>query len=176
MNKLPPVSKLKKVFLVRDDGALVWREQKDKPKTWNTRFAGAVAGSLEKSGYVLACIDYKKYRAHRIVFAITYGYDPHPLQIDHIDGNRSNNRPCNLRVATNSQNNANKNKLISTNKTGARGVCFKKATGRFQASVGVNGKNKHVGYFGTIQDAAAAAEKAREKHFGEFVKAGGPQR
>ena len=78
------------------------------------------------------------------------------------------NRIENLREAT-AQENARNSKLHSNNTTGFKGVHFFKQTKRYQAYVGHNGKNIHVGFFPTAEEAYAARSKLAEKLHGEFV-------
>jgi len=83
--------------------------------------------------------------------------------IDHIDGNGLNNRKANLRLATNVENNQNRIGLYNTNKSGFRGVSFCKRDGKWQAKIGLNGRNHHIGYFATAVEAGIAASKARSR-------------
>jgi hypothetical protein len=87
-------------------GELFWNPRGDKRR--DARYANALAGSLNDSGYVDVSITIDgyslRYRAHRISWLLYYGADPGNYQIDHIDGNRSNNCIKNLRLATASLN------------------------------------------------------------------------
>ena len=94
-----------------------------------------------------------------------YGEWP-PDQIDHIDGEPSNNRLDNLRLATNSENQQNRKK--SNNTSGAKGVC--KIRNRFKAHIGVRGKVKNLGTYGTFNEAADAYKTAAAQYFGEFAR------
>lgn len=83
--------------------------------------------------------------------------------VDHTDGNGLNNCRENLRLVTHQQNMFNIRQ--SRGKTGYRGVSLRKDTGKFQASIRIEGKKKHLGYFDTAIEAYHAyCEKAKEIH------------
>lgn len=97
--------------------------------------------------------------------------EPKGLMVDHIDGNGLNNQRSNLRLATNSQNQANARKSV-TNKSGYKGVhwvSWGKAGGKWRANVSVGGQRKIVGYFSCPAEAAKARDKAALELHGEFA-------
>jgi hypothetical protein len=124
------------------------------------------AGTLLHSGYLGICIGPKRWQAHRIAWALHYGNWPKE-QIDHINGDKTDNRACNLREATNSQNGKNLG-LSKANASGCKGVSFEKYTGRWKASIRVDGKSISIGRFSDIQDAIAARKVAEQYHFNEW--------
>ena len=109
----------------------------------------------------------KTYKTSRVIFYLSYGYWPEV--VDHKDGNRSNDKPYNLRAATRSQNNKNVKKR-KNNTTGYKGVSFKKKLGKYQVLVQVNGKNIYFGVYSDLEEAAKVARKAREELHGEFAR------
>jgi hypothetical protein len=127
---------------------------------------GTVVGTTVTNMYTHISIYGKKYKAHRLAWLYVYGKWPEG-QIDHIDGDPSNNRIDNLRLATQSQNNRNK-KMSSNNTSGAKGVS--RIGSRFQAQITVAGKRRYLGTFGTLNEAADAYKTAAEKYFGEFAR------
>lgn len=127
---------------------------------------GKVANRNRPGGYSYVSIYGKSYPAHRLAWLYVYGEWP-PCQIDHIDGDPSNNRLENLRLATASQNQRNR-KLSENNTSGAKGVS--KIGNRYAARIRVDGKNKHLGTFGTLNEAADAYKAAAEDLFGEFAR------
>ena len=132
--------------------------------TWNTTqsnrvAAGTVAGWYE--GYWRIQHNGKKYKAHRLVWLHETGIWP-TGQIDHINGNRADNRFTNLREVTNQQN--QHNRLAQKNSTtGVKGVSLSR-TGRFEAQIRNNGTKIHLGTYGTIGDAARAYLAAAQQH------------
>jgi hypothetical protein len=87
--------------------------------------------------------------------------------VDHINGNPSDNRIANLREASDAQNCLNR-KIRSDNKSGEKGVSADPKGWR--ARINVNGKTVHLGYFESIDLAADAARRARERFHGEFCR------
>ena len=113
IRELPPLDMLNECFYLLN-GSLIWRERPLKHFTtqgycdhWNKRFAGKNACVEKGMGYRHVCISGKRYTAHRVIFYIHTGINPGELFIDHADGNRHNDLPENLRLATQSQNSVN---------------------------------------------------------------------
>lgn len=90
-------------------------------------------------------------------------------QVDHIDGNGLNNQRSNLRSATNQENLFNQG-LRSDNTSGHKGVSWNKRVQKWQVCIRVNGKNKHLGLFDDIEDAARAYNQAAKKHYKKFAR------
>jgi hypothetical protein len=82
---------------------------------------GQEAGSIDKNGYYKTSFKSKDYFNHRIIYFLNTGIDPEEKQVDHIDGNKSNNKIWNLRLATHKQNSTNKKKN-KNNTSGITGV------------------------------------------------------
>lgn len=103
-------------------------------------------------------------RMHRLVMDVT---DPN-THVDHINGNKLDNRKSNLRLCNRRQNLQNRTKQ-SNNKSGYKGVVYDKSRARWKAEIGYNGKRKHLGRFDTAEEAYAAYCKAAELYHGEFA-------
>ena len=129
------------------------------------RKVGDSLSSLTDKGYLRASVGGKSYRVHRLIFLYHHGYMP--TQVDHIDGNRMNNRIENLREATSSQNNQNRK---ATSSSGIKGVIWHKQSKKWVASICVNRKSIHLGSFLSIEEAALVANKARQSAHGEFYR------
>lgn len=128
----------------------------------NSQKAGSVAGSKPNvNGYIMISIVGRLYYAHRLAWLYVYGMWPHG-EIDHIDGNRSNNRLGNLRVCTTAEN-AQNSSIKSNNKSGFVGVYFDKATGRWRAQIKTAGKTTQLGRFDTAENASAAYKAAKQR-------------
>jgi len=97
---------------------------------WNAKHAGKEAFTAEMTGYKYGRINKVNFLAHRIIFKMLYGYDP--IEIDHKDGDRTNNRPSNLREVTTQQNGTNKS-MLSNNTSGVTGVWFDTSRNRWTA-------------------------------------------
>jgi hypothetical protein len=125
---------------------------------------GEIAGAIMVNGYRLLCVNYQRYLAHRIIWKMMTGEDA-PFSIDHIDGDRLNNRMSNLRAATQSQNGMNC-KMRKNNTSGVKGVYW--GWNRWKAQISIARKCIPLGGFDDINEAAAAVEQARRKYHGEF--------
>jgi len=155
-----------------ETGRLIWRPKSGStPATrmWNTRYAGTQAGtSVSPHGYIALRIEGQRFWAHRVIWKMVYGEEP-PVEIDHVDGNPSNNRLDNLRTATIGQNRANARRQ-SASVSGAKGV--RRNGDRWMAMVTWDGRTHYLGTFDTVAEAKAARDaKARELH-GEFFNPG----
>jgi hypothetical protein len=147
-----------------DTGTFFWRVD-----TRNTA-AGDIAGSRQSRGYWHIKINRHLYMAHRLAWLYVTGEWP-VGHIDHINGNRSDNRFANLRIATNSENAWN-SRIRVNNACGYKGVHYKRRLNKFVAQNNVSGRVHHLGVFKTAAEAHAAYRKAAEEHFGEFARAG----
>lgn len=102
----------------------------------------------------------KTYQAHRLAFLLFHGRLPNK-QIDHINGDPSDNRICNLREATQTQNNQNRNSL---------GVTWNKAVSKWQAQIKANGKSLYLGCYENIEIAKMARRCAEKLFFRKFAR------
>lgn len=128
---------------------------------------GQIAGSLTRRGRVEIEINQKVYQASRLAYFYMIGEWP-THQIDHINCNRSDNRWCNLRHATQSQNQANRparsGKIVSL-----KGVTYKKKLPKpYIAQICKNGEYKHLGCYSTPEEAHSAYCSAAKEIHGEF--------
>jgi len=119
---------------------------------------GSVAGTLGDGGYMFVCVDYYKYKVHRIVWAIVNRADPGQFIVDHIDRNKLNNNPSNLRLLTKRMNSLNAS-ANTRNTSGIVGVCWYAREQRWVAKGKVYGKTVVLGYFKDKELAAQARNK-----------------
>lgn len=143
------------------------RTKETKCAAWNALFAGSEAGTRRPDGYLQIALDGNCYLAQRLALFYVNGFWP-PEQVDHKDMVRSNNQLSNLRLATRSQNHANKN--FGDNTSGVRGVSWCSRDKKWLAQIKINGKNHRLGVFETVDAAAEVFKAAKLKHFGEFAR------
>jgi hypothetical protein len=132
--------------------------------TWNKDRKGGVkagskAGCVFNNGYVYIGLDGRSYTAHRLVWLYVSGTIP--MLIDHINRDRADNRICNLRVSSHSDNGHNSN-VRRNNASGFTGVS--KAGNKWNAYITVNRKRFNLGYFASPELASAAYSAAKAHH------------
>jgi hypothetical protein len=164
-----------------EDGKLFWRQRDEEMfpdsrscKSWNARYANTEAfTATNRSGYrvgrILGCI----YRAHRVAWALDSGSWPSD-QIDHINGNRSDNRRVNLRPATRAQNSRNVRSHSGASSL-YLGVFRNSTNTKWCAQIMIDGRRRHLGLFDYEIHAALAYDAAARKHFGSFSRPNFPE-
>jgi hypothetical protein len=146
-----------------DTGELTWRAGRR-----GRRGAGGRAGAFDPRGYVIVTLDGRKLYGHRLAWVLYHGEDPGKLHIDHVNGDRSDNRAVNLRLATRSQNGSARNRPPRTSTSGFIGVS-PTPKGRFRAYVKDKGRFVALGAFDDPREAALARDKAALRVFGDFA-------
>jgi hypothetical protein len=141
----------------QDTGHLTWL----KPLRWRGRVAGT-----RNRGYIVIWVKGRQWRAHRLVWAMHFGEWP-PEQIDHINGDKADNRIANLRLATNKQNQANQGPRRD-NTSGMKGVSWCEARRKWKAEIVVQGRYIYLGRFNSRISAFAARLEAEKIHHGKF--------
>lgn len=131
--------------------------------------AGKVAGNRMSNGYIMIETCGSRYLAHRLAWFFVTGEWPSG-HLDHIDGDPSNNRISNLRIASASQNAANKRRSRN-NTSGFKGVHLD-GSGRWRAAIKVDGKRTYLGSYDSPEDAHRAYVEAAERLFGEYARPG----
>jgi hypothetical protein len=164
--RLIPIDYLHKVLICDPDaGKLYWRERTEETHS-NARgraiFNGLHAGKeaitcLETHGYMTGRIDRVFFKAHRLIWAMTYGEWPDG-EIDHINGNRADNRISNLRVVSRSGNMRN-TAARSDNTSGEPAIVWHKGGKKWMVRVG----DKYVGLFSSMDDAIVARNRTWAK-------------
>ena len=152
----------------QENGDFVWKKR---PPHAQRAKVGEVAGSVDEAGYRIICTRINGKRtfigAHRLAFLVHHGWLP--VEVDHWDTDKSNNRISNLREATRSQNMGNQG-VRKNNKTGFNGVGWHNRDQTYYAAITANGKRIHLGYFDCPIEAAKAYDAAAKKYRGEFAK------
>ena len=147
-------------------GDVVW-----KVKTSIRNKIGEKVGTLNKSGYYIVTINYKRYRLHRLIWVYIHGGVPNTMDIDHVNGVGSDNRLENLRIATRSQNNSNIGRRKSATTSKYKGVCFDKSRNKWTAQMDNLGKHHNLGRFDNEEDAYSAYCEAAKKMHKNFFHA-----
>jgi len=167
--KTYPISRLHEMLVYDpNDGFLRWRAT-----LTGTIRQGAIVGSFDNKGYIQLKLDRTHLRAHRVAWAMTYGEWPSRL-LDHINGHKADNRICNLRLATLSQNGANQVRSRA-NTSGFKGVITSRSLVKpWAAQIGVRGRKVFLGHFRTPEEAHAAYVAAASAAFADFAHPGAP--
>lgn len=158
----PPIEQMRQALCYDSlTGCLRWTD-----RAWYGRRAGCIAGNVGTQGYRVIKLGGKTWQGHRIAWLLAHGAWPSG-EIDHINGDRSDNRISNLRVVTGAINSQNRRSAQRNNALGTMGVRFIAARHKFNARITVNGKTTSLGYFETETEARAAyVEAKRRKHEG----------
>lgn len=123
---------------------------------WNSKYAGAQVGRVLAQGYMQTMIMQERVMVHRLAWMLYHGKRlPDGAQIDHVNGNKADNRIENLRICTPSQNQSNAAKKHTSL---LRGAHFHKATGKWQTSLKI-----HLGTYDSADEAAAAFESVAKR-------------
>lgn len=138
-----------------ETGKFTWRKGRGIVKP------GGRAGRIHNSGYVEIMIDCKAYRGHRLAWLYMHGQFPEQ-GIDHINGDKADNRMSNLRTATPSENSQNKT-VYKQNKSGFIGVSQIRNSGKYAAQIYVSGTRKYLGVYETAELAFEAYKEAKRQ-------------
>jgi hypothetical protein len=145
------------------DGALYWRV-----KPCRRDPAGMKAGYIDPTrGYTAISYKRRRYYAHRIIYLMHNGYLP--KEVDHVDGDKTNNCVQNLRPCTHAQNSRNKTAQVN-NKSGVKNVVWDKNRLKWVVYMKVNNKNTNFGGFEDLELAAFVASELRDKYHGDFAR------
>jgi hypothetical protein len=144
-----------------DTGIFTWRVSRQ-----GGARAGEPFGNPDKDGYLQAKLDGVMHKLHRLAFL--YMGEQVPPIVDHENRVRRDNSWKNLRQATKAQNAHNQKTRIDSG-TKMKGVRFREKSGLYQAYIRLNNKYKHLGNFGSADEAAEFAQLARDMCHGEYV-------
>jgi hypothetical protein len=113
-------------------------------------------------------IDSRLYYVSRIIYFMRHGVDPYPLDVDHEDRNSLNNSVDNLRLGGSLLQVQNRG-MHSNNKSGVKGVHWDKQSSKWRARIMVSNKNKYLGRYVTLKEAAEARNAAVRKYLPQEV-------
>ena len=155
---LPEVrNKAWKTIFSYENGVLIWKVGQRKDKQ---------AGTINGSGYTVFKHEKKIYLVHRVVFEMHWGIVPN--RIDHINGNRSDNRIENLRQCTASENQSNQKKSVK-NTSSVKDVFWTPKVSKWRVRVQFDKHRKDFGYYKELDTATLVAKQAREQMHKEFA-------
>lgn len=164
-NPLPSQAVLEQLLRYEPEtGKLYWKERpagmfqpgiRNPAKIWNTRFAGQEAFTAMVDGYKRGLIFGTNYLAHRTIWKMMTGADP--VEVDHKDGDRANNRWANLRDVSKSKNQRNASRR-KDNTSGVTGVSWREDCLKWTAEISTDNRRVRLGTF----DCLGAAVKARK--------------
>lgn len=130
-----------------ETGVFIWNNSPHMTARWNARYSGTVAGTKENTGYITIKIMDRKYIAHRMAWLYVFGEVPF-LDIDHMNGIKSDNRISNLRCVTSAGNSQNRRKATAGSKSGLLGAS-KTSSGKWRSVITVFGVKHYLGVFET---------------------------
>lgn len=162
IRKMPPLSFFQeRLEYNADTGQFTWLGD------FNAKRVGRRAGTtIGSKGYRTITIKKRRYYEHRIAWYMMTGEDPTGFEIDHINGDKSDNRFSNLRLATSQTNKANCG-LTASNSSGFKGVHARGS--RWIASITYDRKLIHIGMFKTAEEAARAYDAKAIELFGQYA-------
>lgn len=138
-------------------------------KSWNIANAGNKINTIKRDGYIYVFIANKTYVVQRLIYWLHTGIEvPKHMRIDHINNVRHDNRWCNLRMLTPSQNSMNS----KNNTDKLKGCSFDKSRNKWRAKIICNGITTYLGQFETELEAHSAYCKASTELHGEYANHG----
>jgi len=158
---LHPTQEQLKAMFDYIDGKLVWKVKRKRVNV------GDLAGVVHPNGYLRTGLNGRIHLNHRLIFMFHHGYLPEI--VDHIDGNKLNNKIENLRGANKITNQQNQ-KIKKENTSGYKNVSFCKQTKNWVVQIKVNGRSKTVARYANIEFADLVAQEARAKYHGEYAR------
>lgn len=152
--KLPNKKTLNKYFDYDENTGLVTRKL-----SFPNAKKGTIAGTAQNHGYVVVSIKKNTYMLHRVIWVMKKGAIPRGMVIDHINGDKQDNRWDNLRLVSEIENNRNQ-KRSRKNNSGTTGVYYKKDRDSWYAEIEIKGKKKYLGQYKKKENAICARKKA----------------
>ena len=132
-------------------------------------FSGDIAGTKRKDGYIQIKVKNELILSHRLAWIYMYGYLP--KYIDHINGQRDDNRIINIREVSNQQNSLN-SKISKNNTSGIKGVYWDKSRNKWTVRLSIDGKCKFFKRFNDLDLAKLVIEEVRIKYHGKYANHG----
>ena len=153
------------VYYDQETGIFTWL----KTHKYSNKKIGDVCGSLD-NGYIRMCIYKQRHHAHQLAWLYIYG-EYRLDAIDHSNGNKTDNRICNLRKASVSENAYNR-KMNIKNTSGVKGVTWHKRAKKWQVVITFNKIHKYLGMYSDINKAKEVIDYHRNIYHKEFANNG----
>lgn len=163
LDRIEYVESLDLVYLLLSDGSVAVCDGVDYEKV-----SQKSSWSIGSGGYPYASFYKKGKQTNMRLHNFIYGNIPDGYVVDHINGDKLDNRRVNLRLATSAQNNQNRVAKSGTSKY--KGVSYDSSRSKWIASIQTNGKTKHIGRFNKEVEAAIAYDKEAHRRHGSFAK------
>lgn len=149
-DRIPSAERLRELLdYDPETGLFTWKEKRS-----SRALLGQVIGAEAKNEYVRVLVDGRRCLAHRLAWLHVHGAHPRRM-IDHINGNKSDNRIANLREASARVNCENHHKARKDSKSGVMGVRYTERLGKWMALIKFNGKSRCLGHYPTPEEAHA---------------------
>lgn len=162
-----------------ETGELTWKTRPESHfknahgmRIFNSRYASTIAGTIHSSGHSKIRLDRTSYYTHNLAWVIIHGEWPTEF-VDHINGDPSDNRACNLRLATMRENNRNV-RPRSNNTSGKSGVHWSARKQKWVANIWLGKRLKHLGQHDSKEAAVEARIIAEREYWGEFAPSARP--
>lgn len=159
-------SQVREIFEYREDGNLLRKEACGGRGNLAGRVIGTKPKMTRSNRYSITKIHGEHWCVHKLIYLYHHGYVP--KQLDHINGDASDNRIENLREASSSENMMNR-RIFSNNNSGHKGVSWSKSHNKWFVYMNVNKVRKNFGYYDDLEIAALLASEVRDLHHGNFV-------
>lgn len=156
---LPPQDLIKNLFVYDHETGLLTRKSNNTPIL-----------NPNQRGYIQVRIGDKKYQSHRLIWVYVNGSIPKGFQIDHINGDKSDNRLINLRLANGQSDNNQNTSIYKNNTSGYPGVSWSKKNKKWFSQIRQNKEKHFLGYYDSKEEAFEAykaAKKMLHKFHGE---------
>lgn len=141
-----------------------WFEYREGAIYWISGIrSGKRAGTVKKDGYRDIRLCGRGIKEHRIIYEMCFGSIPGGSLIDHLNGDKLDNRPENLRLVD-ALGNTRNNAISTSNTSGVAGVSWDRSIGKWRAQIGVNNRQKFIGNFEEFDKAVAARKTAEKLH------------
>jgi len=167
--KIPLVIAQERLSYDRLTGELTWNHLAYRSSRWNTRYARKPAGYLNQEGYLFVKLDGEAYPAHRVIWALINGEIPEYLSVNHIDGDKRNNRIANLRLATDSQKQASRKRNKA--KPLPKGIYWNAPRRRYHVDLKYKGERYYGGVYQSLAEAKTVLATMQQRIHGEFSRA-----